>query len=1129
MFGDAQVIEGGRASLNGQSAAVGEFLAGPAFAATWYGATLQTTPVSRVLPPMITSPWFGQADANGNSFVLDVPYFTVERGGWFGIPGLFSETVTYHWRGIYQYAPPWDGVDPSDVDGRAPTVVDPSTMEVVETPEPTTPRRWIDGFENPTQGESGTAAGTGGVSRDASRHVEGWGMALRSQSETKTHTIIENGATASTESWERFYFRIRQLPNTTTNFFRTHGGTSSLAGLILGITTDSKLTAFNCSSSDVRDLIGTTPTLEANRWYRCDVMLKYGTSAYARIYIDKSLAINGGSFGTVGLGQAQNHANSVLGDIDTQLPTTKLGLDLDDWRNAEVPAALTGLDWHNGSKIVRVIANDFGATNGTFVGDIQTTMQRPTDDANGVAGLTSSTSEDRLELDVDVEALLRSQRGYVGVAAVYVSRYGKRLGSGQGQIGYTTNGGADVLTALTGESSTANHRGVIYQPTPGEFWPDLREMQLLYIKAADTDLATIYEFSAVAEVLGVWGPEDIADAAGTDMPVEYARRSRIHNAPYPASPWATSLAAPISPVAVVAGTYVGTGSGKDLTFNYPVTWLFIRRVSTLGPSTHWWTTKLAGKTGHGELVTPDTPVDVGTDPTYAGSSSAADPEFRYRVRIAGGRDQSNKSGDTYQYIAFCDPGMRFSMAGVLAHSRDAATKDTPLIDEDFLPEFGFFAFDEINGSTAAGDFFKGMGHGAAVVSPLIATETVDAATFSLANIETQSALHDTAAPQVPFIVFRHDDGSEDEGIPRVIRQFSFTGDGTASRVLSINLGERRPMWALVTPHDGASFFRDPSNTGTTSNLIATGSYSSNAATAIIAGGINSITVGVAANALGIVYDVLIFPGSEDAGENGWSTNGEFIPVAPDIAPGTQWDEQFPPWGLLDIILEDVDVPEDIDTDLEEDCLPFTSKVCDRALSHVGISQRTVNVGTDNTVEGEMLRLHYTEDVIATLRDFPWPFATGYASVEATTLDLVDGSLDDPSNPDWIYTYRAPTDCVFVRRVVNEQTRREYDSNPIKFRMRSDSEGDLIDTDQEDAVIEYTRRPPCAAGNGDAIYREALSWRLAAHLAPTLSRNKVTAAECMQMYRYNLGLARQAAANEGQPAKDGDASWIEDRN
>lgn len=325
------------------------------------------------------------------------------------------------------------------------------------------------------------------------------------------------------------------------------------------------------------------------------------------------------------------------------------------------------------------------------------------------------------------------------------------------------------------------------------------------------------------------------------------------------------------------------------------------------------------------------------------------------------------------------------------------------------------------------------------------------------------------------------------------------------------------------PHDAASIFRDQANTGTTSNTIAQTSYTNNASTGITSGGIDEITVGSALNSNGITYDVLIFIGGTTAGNGGFSADGTFVAVEPALAQGDDWDDNDP-FNIDDLELpEDEDPPAELATDLAANCVTATTKVCNRALAHIGISQQITDLELDTAVEAVTMRLHYTEDVEATLRDFPWPFATKYAE-----LVLVDGAADDPVNFDWLFAYRTPIDCIFARRIPREGTGRQYDPNPIQFRTGVDDDGELIYTNEADATLEYTFRPDCPAGSGDALFREALSWRLAGHAAPTLSRNKMTAEGCLKMYSITLAQAKQAAANEGQQPKDGDAPWIEGR-
>ncbi|MBU2051420.1 MAG: hypothetical protein KKH61_20925, partial [Gammaproteobacteria bacterium] len=95
-----------------------------------------------------------------------------------------------------------------------------------------------------------------------------------------------------------------------------------------------------------------------------------------------------------------------------------------------------------------------------------------------------------------------------------------------------------------------------------------------------------------------------------------------------------------------------------------------------------------------------------------------------------------------------------------------------------------------------------------------------------------------------------------------------------------------PLFALVVPHNGASYFRDPSHTGTTSSLYNSGTL--NASTAIIGGDVDSIVVQSVLNGAGIVYDVFaLSSNSTTAGT--WGTNAATIlPVSTSTNPAGPW-------------------------------------------------------------------------------------------------------------------------------------------------------------------------------------------------------------------------------------------------
>lgn len=152
-----------------------------------------------------------------NDYDQSVASFTRHSGGFWGIGG---DTVTYYWVGQFQLAVP-----------AVPTV---NTVPVpVAIAFPFT--RWHEGFELGTVGPGGYGGASGLIiSRDASRHVGGLGLAIRGATaagpEMKTAMFLA-GMTAS-RSWERMYLRLRQIdPAQAVDLWETYAVESSNAGV----------------------------------------------------------------------------------------------------------------------------------------------------------------------------------------------------------------------------------------------------------------------------------------------------------------------------------------------------------------------------------------------------------------------------------------------------------------------------------------------------------------------------------------------------------------------------------------------------------------------------------------------------------------------------------------------------------------------------------------------------------------------------------------------------------------------------------------------------------------------------------------------------------------------------------
>jgi hypothetical protein len=219
-------------------------------------------------------------------------------------------------------------------------------------------------------------------------------------------------------------------------------------------------------------------------------------------------------------------------------------------------------------------------------------------------------------------------------------------------------------------------------------------------------------------------------------------------------------------------------------------------------------------------------------------------------------------------------------------------------------------------------------------------------------------------------------------------------------------------------------------------------------------------------------------------------------------------------------------------------------------------------------------LVYDHTLRATLRAFPWPFATKYLALELTqgpatfTDPLVQAwsasatyligdvvevadviyyatavsfnqtppnasywttTATEEANGDWDYAYRWPVDCLFARRFVPASgSGRTFNPAPIEFRQGRDKNGPLLYTDEPAAVLEYTMID-CDALWADDLFIDAFTWRIAAALAPSLSRNGITVQQCYQAFTLTINQAATVASREAQLAPDGDAEHIRARD
>lgn len=201
-----------------------------------------------------------------------------------------------------------------------------------------------------------------------------------------------------------------------------------------------------------------------------------------------------------------------------------------------------------------------------------------------------------------------------------------------------------------------------------------------------------------------------------------------------------------------------------------------------------------------------------------------------------------------------------------------------------------------------------------------------------------------------------------------------------------------------------------------------------------------------------------------------------------------------------------------------------NSLCNMALSHVGITDRIADI-TDKNTRARACFLFYDNVVEQALRDFDWPFARRYSTLQIVATLATDGTAE------WTYSYRAPSDMLAARRIVNGlNTRVETVLSRIAFTLAGDDQGGLIYTDRAAPVIlQYTARA-IDTSRFPADFAQSVALLLAAHIAPEISRgDELKLGErALAKYDYRVRRAWANAANEEQVDTEGDSRFVTER-
>ena len=192
-------------------------------------------------------------------------------------------------------------------------------------------------------------------------------------------------------------------------------------------------------------------------------------------------------------------------------------------------------------------------------------------------------------------------------------------------------------------------------------------------------------------------------------------------------------------------------------------------------------------------------------------------------------------------------------------------------------------------------------------------------------------------------------------------------------------------------------------------------------------------------------------------------------------------------------------------------------IWNQALSNIG-SKVFIQNPNERSVEASVLAIWWKSAVEFVLAAHPWPFATAYQLL--APLD------DNPTGGDWLYVYRYPSDCIHARRLVTKAGRR--DPNPPPFKIGSDNEGRVIYTDQENALLEYTKEVT-EPERFDPNFVDCLAWYLGHKAAPSVSRMPNMTDFALKQYKVALTNAADKAMNESQQDDPQEAENIRARD
>lgn len=192
----------------------------------------------------------------------------------------------------------------------------------------------------------------------------------------------------------------------------------------------------------------------------------------------------------------------------------------------------------------------------------------------------------------------------------------------------------------------------------------------------------------------------------------------------------------------------------------------------------------------------------------------------------------------------------------------------------------------------------------------------------------------------------------------------------------------------------------------------------------------------------------------------------------------------------------------------------TIDICNMALAHLG---EIPNVSSIDPPEGsshaEKCARFYPVARDVTLEMRNWPFA-----MKRVQLALQENDLPGP----WLFKYQLPSDCL---RAVSVLPAGAWDE--AKQGENFTTEGNALYTNAHQATLRYLH-PVTDTTKFLPSFAVSVSWLLASYLAGAITRDTKVKQWCYEMFREELAISAQSAANASQTTMDHTPGWISDR-